>query len=71
VAKQFGLPTGVPSGSPSEWPNDERHTTANYSRSATLSWSDVTGHGWYEPIESTLAVVGLIAIALRLVKTVR
>jgi S1-C subfamily serine protease len=71
AAKQFGLPTGVPSGSPSEWASDERHTTANYSRDATLSWSDVTGHGWYEPIESTLAVVGLIAIALRLVKTVR
>jgi hypothetical protein len=36
-----------------------------------LSWCDITCNGWYDPVKSTLAVVGLAAIALRLVKTVR
>ena len=38
---------------------------------ANLSWSDLSGSGWYEPLKSLLAVVGLAAIALRLVKVVR
>jgi hypothetical protein len=36
-----------------------------------LSWNDVSDAGWYEPLKSALAVVGLLAIAGRLVKTVR
>jgi hypothetical protein len=41
------------------------------SEQAPLSWSDLSGAGWYEPVKSLLAVVGLAAIALRLVKAVR
>jgi hypothetical protein len=29
------------------------------------------GSGWYEPLKSLLAIIGLSAIALRLVKAVR
>jgi hypothetical protein len=36
-----------------------------------LSWGELSGSGWYEPLKSLLAVVGLAAIALRLVKAVR
>ena len=36
-----------------------------------LAWSDVSGSGWYDPLKSALAVVGLVAIALQLVKVVR
>lgn len=39
--------------------------------SQSLSWSDLSRAGWYEPTKSLLAVVGLAAIALRLIKTVR
>jgi S1-C subfamily serine protease len=35
------------------------------------SWDDVSRAGWYEPLKSALAVVGLAAIALRFVKLVR
>jgi len=39
--------------------------------SQTLGWSDVSRAGWYEPLKTTLAAIGLAAIALRLVKFVR
>lgn len=41
------------------------------STSTVLSWQDISGHGWYDPAKSILAVVGLAAVALRLVKFVR
>jgi len=41
------------------------------SKQAQLSWGELSGSGWYEPLKSLLAVVGLAAIALRLVKVVR
>jgi hypothetical protein len=34
------------------------------------AWSDVVGSGWYGPLKSALAVVGLLALALQLVKAV-
>jgi S1-C subfamily serine protease len=37
----------------------------------SLSWADIGRTGWYEPLKSLLAVVGLAAISLRLVKAVR
>jgi hypothetical protein len=45
--------------------------TSAASNEAALKWGDITGNGWYEPLKSLLAVVGLAAIALRLVKAVR
>lgn len=36
-----------------------------------LSWSDVTANSWYDPIKSGLAVIGLAAVVLQLVKIVR
>jgi S1-C subfamily serine protease len=36
-----------------------------------LSWDDLARNDWYEPAKSALALVGLLAIALRLVKVVR
>jgi hypothetical protein len=35
-----------------------------------LAWSDVAATGWYDPVKSALAVVGLVAVALKLVKLV-
>jgi hypothetical protein len=37
----------------------------------SLAWNDIAGSGWYISIKSGLAIVGLIAIALQLIKTVR
>jgi hypothetical protein len=37
----------------------------------SIAWSELSGAGWYEPMKSLLAVVGLAAIFLRLVKTIR
>jgi hypothetical protein len=37
----------------------------------SVVWSELSGTGWYEPMKSFLAVVGLAAIFLRLVKTIR
>ncbi len=36
----------------------------------SLTWSDVSHTGWYEPVKSALALVGLVAIVLRFVKAV-
>lgn len=36
-----------------------------------LSWGDFANSGWYEPLKSALALVGVAAVALRLVKTIR
>jgi hypothetical protein len=44
---------------------------AAFPTDSTLSWQDITATGWYDPAKSALAVVGLLAIALRLVKVVR
>jgi hypothetical protein len=38
---------------------------------AASSWNSSKSGGWYEPLKSALAVVGIVAIALRLVKAVR
>ena len=35
-----------------------------------VAWGNAS-NGWYEPTKSALALVGLVAIALRLVKVVR
>lgn len=37
----------------------------------SLDWSDLSRAGWYEPLKSLLAAIGLAAITLRLIKTVR
>jgi hypothetical protein len=34
-------------------------------------WSNLEKTGWYDPLKTLLAAVGLTAIALRLVKTIR
>jgi hypothetical protein len=38
---------------------------------SALSWQDITANDWYDPAKSILALVGLAAIALRIVKVVR
>jgi hypothetical protein len=50
-----------------------RNVNQNMSPAAEspLSWQDIAASGWYDPAKSALAVVGLAAIALRLVKSVR
>jgi hypothetical protein len=40
------------------------------SSASELSWDDLASAGWYDPAKSILAVVGLLAVALRLVKAV-
>jgi hypothetical protein len=37
----------------------------------SISWNDLSRAGWYEPMKSLLAVVGVAAIALRLIKSIR
>ena len=39
--------------------------------SEALAWNDLAKSGWYDPIKSALALIGLVAIALQLVKVVR
>ena len=36
-----------------------------------IAWADLTNNGWYDPLKTLLAAVGLAAISLRLVKLVR
>jgi hypothetical protein len=43
----------------------------DYTENSALSWSDLRGTRWYDPLKSALALVGLVAVILRLVKTVR
>lgn len=38
---------------------------------SALTWNDLTGNNWFEPAKSALALVGLVAIVLQLVKMVR
>ncbi|HJQ81232.1 MAG TPA: trypsin-like peptidase domain-containing protein, partial [Lacipirellulaceae bacterium] len=45
--------------------------TVPQATSVPLAWNDVANAGWYEPLKSALAVVGLLAIVGRLVKAVR
>jgi hypothetical protein len=45
--------------------------SADASYDSKLSWADVTRHGWYEPVKSALALVGIVAIGLHLLKAVR
>jgi hypothetical protein len=52
-------------------PTSAASATSVISQNVPISWSDLTGNGWYEPLKSLLAVIGLAAIALRLVKVVR
>jgi hypothetical protein len=47
------------------------HQNRSAASESPLSWHDIAAAGWYDPAKSALAVVGLAAIALRLVKTVR
>src|SRR5262245_21583518 len=54
--------------------NANQNQASNAKVSATndaLAWSDVTASSWYDPLKSTLAVIGLVAVVLRLVKVVR
>jgi hypothetical protein len=44
---------------------------ANSDSSQPLAWSDVSRTGWYEPLKSSLAAIGLVVLTLRLVKFVR
>jgi S1-C subfamily serine protease len=62
--------TGANAARP-EWPSSPWKPAESRRAGATLTRSDLTGNGWYEPVKSLLAVVGLAAIALRLVKAVR
>jgi hypothetical protein len=50
---------------------NDRSTAADAHPDDALAWSDVTGSGWYEPVKSALAVIGLVAVGLQLVKLVR
>lgn len=62
----------MPSGGPKHQSREPAGlATSMASNHAALNWGDITGNGWYEPLKSLLAVVGLAAIALRLVKAVR
>jgi hypothetical protein len=54
-----GLATSVASNRPS-------HEATTH-----LSWQDITNLGWYDPAKSALALVGLIAVTLQLIKKVR
>jgi hypothetical protein len=48
------------------------HQEPTYSfADSTLSWNDLTRNNWYDPVKSGLAFVGLLAVAIRLVKAVR
>jgi hypothetical protein len=51
-------------------PANNTHSPAPAASEAAL-WSGGSTAGWYEPTKSALALVGLFAIALRLVKVVR
>ena len=54
--------------------NSNQKQVASAQAAATnesLAWSDVTANSWYNPIKSTLAVIGLVAVVLQLVKIVR
>jgi hypothetical protein len=46
-------------------------TGADGSNQTALSWQDITGANWYEPLKSLLAMIGFAAIALHVVKLVR
>jgi hypothetical protein len=37
----------------------------------SISWADISKNGWFEPLKTVLAAVGLTVITLRLVKMVR
>jgi len=39
--------------------------------SESLSWDDLASSGWYDTLKTALAAIGALAVALRLVKTVR
>jgi serine protease Do len=64
-----GLATSVTSQAAT--PQNSPALAAAFPTDSTLSWQDITANGWYDPAKSALAVVGLVAIALRLVKVVR
>jgi hypothetical protein len=36
-----------------------------------LAWSDIRGSGWYEPVKTVLAVIGMVAVALQCVRLVK
>jgi S1-C subfamily serine protease len=58
--------------SPQKNENQDRIANANVRPAdESLAWSDVTAHDWYEPMKSLLAVVGLVAIGLQMVKLIR
>ncbi len=58
--------------SPPKNANKNQRTNAGAgAANEALAWSDVTGSGWYDPLKSALAVVGLVVVALQLVKMVR
>jgi hypothetical protein len=40
-------------------------------KNQSLSWGDLSSTGWYEPLKTAFAVVGVAVIALRVVKLVR
>jgi hypothetical protein len=68
-ATHDGLVTSVTSQTTS--PPTSPALAAAFPTDSTLSWQDITATGWYDPAKSALAVIGLVAIALRLVKVVR
>jgi hypothetical protein len=64
-----GLVTSVTSQAAPPQPSPA--LAAAFPTDSSLSWQDITANGWYDPAKSALALVGLVAIALRLVKVVR
>jgi Trypsin-like peptidase domain len=45
--------------------------TSESSHDGSGSWHNLTENGWYDPLKTLLAAVGLTAITLRLLKTIR
>ncbi|MEX0641122.1 MAG: serine protease [Pirellulales bacterium] len=75
-APDKGWTTAKPEYPSSPWSpkNANQNQIANAQAAATneaLAWSDVTANSWYDPVKSALAVVGLVAVVLQLVKFVR
>jgi hypothetical protein len=51
--------------------NMQQTPPSNNVQESPVSWHDVAGHTWFDTVKTTLAVVGLVAIGLQLVRIVK
>lgn len=69
--KNSGAAPGItPASNSNNFQSAAANETKNGSPHEPLSLSDLKNAGWYDPAKSALAVIGLAAIALRLVKLI-